>query len=455
MRPCLIWMALASLAGGGSLMAAAVAAPDALIEALPERALPELDAFLKRSLREAPTMLMRRWETEQAEAHAMAARAPMLPSARAYVSTGIIMEQRTDGGVDSDRTLAAVLYNAGISQPIFHWGALTKNYEVAKLSHAISARNIEETRRLLAVDLRSRYFTLVNVNASIESTRRRLEDLRRQLEHARKQVADGFAASAETSTIDVQITATEMSLQQLERSWDVYRRDLSRISGVPIDQLPSVVDELPKPGELATVVKNLAGTGDPALPSVRLQNAEDAIRAERLRYEIESTRLRPKLGLDFSVSQDNKNPDNNALGPKALITTWSAYATVNWQLFDGFSTKAAKRASLARLRVYEKDRDLAIQQEADERRSEVTHLQVVWRQLEQAEIGISGARGSIEAIEKDVKAGWLPAQQLEVARQAERAALEAVNGARANFYLAVATYLSNRGLDPAVREFGQ
>ncbi len=434
-------------------MADTVAA--SLAEALPERALPEFDAFLKRSLREAPTMLMRRWETEQAEAHAMAARAPMLPSARAYVSTGMIFEQRTDGGTDSDRTLAAVLYNAGISQPVFHWGALAKNYEVAKLSHAISARNIEETRRLLAVDLRSRYFSLVTVTGSLESTRKQLEDLRRQLEHAKQQVTDGFAASATSSTIDVQITATEMSLQQLERSRDIYRRDLSRISGVPIDQLPAVVAELPKPAELGAVVKGLSDGGDAALPSARLQNAEDTVRAERLRYEIESTRLRPKLGVDFSVSQDNKNPDNNALGPKALITTWSAYATVNWQLFDGFSTKAAKRASLARLRVYEKDRDLVVHQEADERRSEVSHLQIVWRQLEQAEIGISGARSSIATIEKDVNAGWLPAQQLEIARQAERAALEAVNGARANFYLAVATYLSNRGLDPAVHEQGR
>jgi hypothetical protein len=124
--------------------------------------------------------------------------------------------------------------------------------------------------------------------------------------------------------------------------------------------------------------------------------------------------------------------------------------TVNWQLFDGFSSQAAKRASLARKRVYEEDRDTLAAQEADERRADVSRLQLSWRQLQQAELTLSGYRGSVAAIEKDVAAGWTPESEAEIAREAADAALQAINVARADFYTMLATYFSTRGLDPAL-----
>ena len=450
-----VWILILMVAGLGGAGRAQTAeggkSPQELLrEALPERQLPEFEAFLKKALEEAPTILMRRWEAEQAVQNARAARAPMLPSATAYVSGGAIFEQRDDGGVKSDRTLAAVLYNAGISQPVFHWGALAKNYDVAKLSRAIAERNADETRRLLAVDLRRRYLELVTVNGSLELARKNLAELNRQLEFAKAQVEAGFAASADSGTITAQITALEISLQGIENDRDMRLYDLSRLTGVPVEQLPLVVQELPKPAELDAAIKALSAR-DPAIPSARILNAEDTVEAEKLRYEIEKTRLRPKLGVNFSVSQDNRNPDNNALGPKALITTWNAFATVNWQIFDGFAASAAKRASLARLRVYEQDRELAVRQESDTRRADTNTVQLYWRHLQQAEIGLSSARGSVSVVEKDVAAGWIPASEADLARQAADVALQAANVARANFYNAVTAYFSNRGLDPVLQ----
>jgi outer membrane protein TolC len=183
---------------------------------------------------------------------------------------------------------------------------------------------------------------------------------------------------------------------------------------------------------------------------VRLQNAEDNVRMESLRYQVEKTRLRPKFGVSLSVSQDNRNPDNNALGPKALITSYNALATVNWQLFDGLAARAAQRASLARLRSYEQDLDSAARLEADERRADVARLKLSWRDLQQAEVSLSSTRSAVAAVEKDVSAGWVPASEAELARQLADSALQAANISRADFYTTLATYFSNRGLDPAV-----
>lgn len=455
LRPYFLWLVAVQLAGIGLAMAAETVSPPGevsipLLQALPERSLPGLDALLKQGLNEAPTILIRRWESDQALENTRIARAPMLPNATASVSGGMILEQRDDGGVKSDRSLAAVLYNVGVTQPLFHWGALSKNYEVSKLARAISSRNVAETRRLLAVDLRRRYFDFVIATGALELARKNLTELERQLAFAKKQVADGFAASTASGLVDGQITAAKISIQRLENDRDMLARNLARMAGVPVEKLPATVAELPKPAEIDAVVKALSGDAG-GVPTVRLQNAEDTVRMESLRYQIEKVRLRPKLGLNASVGQDNRNPDNNALGPKSLITSWSAFATVNWQLFDGLSAQAAQRASRARLRAYEEDRDLLVRQESDERRGDVARLQLSWRNLQQAEIGLSAGRGAAAAIEKDVAAGWVPSSEVDLARQAADTALQAANVARADFYTALATYFSNRGLDPATQ----
>ena len=461
LRPYFFWLLLAGLAGqiAGSIRAvaqepaSAVAASeqvDPLLAVLPERQLPQLDGLLKEALDEAPTVLIRRWEADQAVENARMARAPMLPNATASVSSGMILEQRDDSGVKRDRTLAAVLYNVGVYQPVFHWGALSKSYEVSKLARAISTRNVEETRRLLAVDLRRRYFDFVIATGSVELARKNLAELDRQLAFAKKQVEDGFAASTASGLIEAQITAAKISLQQLENNCDIFARNLARLAGVPLEKLPAPVVELPKPAGIDAVVKALSGDAG-GLPTVRLQNAEDSVRMERLRYGIERVRLRPKLGVNLYVTQENRNENNDQLGPKSLITSWNAFATVNWQLFDGFSAKASQRASLARLRAYEEDRDQVARLEADERRADVARVQLSWRQLEQAELSHSGAAGAVAALEKDVAAGWIPASEVELARQSAGSALQSVNAARADFYTTLATYFSNRGRDPAIQ----
>ena len=456
LRPYFFWWVAVQVVGSTMVMAqepvlAREGEPsDPLLAALPERQLPQLDGLPKHALDEAPTVLIRRWEADQAVENARMARAPMLPRASAAVSGGMILEQRDDNGVERDRTLAAVLYNVSVYQPIFRWGEYSKNYQVSKLARAISVRNVDETRRLLAVDLRRRYFDLVLATGSVELARKNLAELDRQLAFAKKQVEDGFAASTASGLIDAQITAAKISLQRLENDRDVLARNLSRLSGVTAEKLPAVVVELPKPTGIDAVVKALSADSG-AVMSVRLQNAEDSVRMENLRYQIEKTRLKPKLGMNLYVTQENRNENNDQLGPRSLITSWNAFATVDWLLFDGFSAKASQRASLARLRAYEEDRDQVARLEADERRADVARVQLSWRQLEQAELAHSGAAGAVTALEKDVAAGWIPESEVELARQSADSALQSVNAARADFYTTLATYFSNRGRDPAAR----
>ncbi len=445
---------------GGTLVRAAdkpAGAVDAkmgepLLVALPERSLPELDALLRVGLENGPTILIRRWEAEQSAQNARVYRAPMLPQVYGSLQGGVIHEQRKNEGAADvpDRTVEAALYNFGISQNLFHWGALAKNYEVGKLYSAISSRNLEETRRLLAVDLRRRYFNLVIATGALELAKKSLADSERELEFAKKQVADGFAASGDSGTVEYAITNARIDIQRLTGDRDTLARDFARLAGVPIEKLPSPVVELPAPPDIDGIIKGLT-TEAPFVRAVQLQNLDDYVRAEQLNYEIQKVRLRPKFGLNLSVNQDNRNPDNNDLGPKALITSWNAFATVNWTLFDGFSAQASKKAALARKRMYEADRDQAERVDADSRKADVTKLQLLWRQLQESEKTLSSARGSVAVAEKDFAAGWTPRSTIDDARRTADSALQSTNVMRAEFYTALASYFSNRGIDPALR----
>jgi outer membrane protein TolC len=357
----LILTLAALLAAAGRL---AAGDPVSLTDALPEKLVPDLREVLEQGLEKGPSILMRRMEAEQSFQNARGARSSMLPQAYASVSGGVILEQRTNEGkapVD-DRLLEAVLYNVGINQPLFHWGALSKSYSVAKLHTAISARNLDETRRLLAIDLRRRYFDLVVAKGALLLEQKNIASLESELALAKKRVEQGIAASSESGVFEGKLIPARINLDRLKNDYDLLLRNFSRLSGLPLGKIPQPVAELPEVPKIEALIKGLTDAG--GLPSTRLQNSEDIARIDRLNYEINKTRLKPKLGLSLSVNQDNRNPDNDALGPKALITSWNAFATVNWTIFDGFGAQAAQRSSLAKLRASEIDRDLARQQDA-------------------------------------------------------------------------------------------
>lgn len=433
--------------------AQSLAAPEELVKALPERSLPDLHAILKESLERNPSVLIRRWEAEQSRQNALAGRAPMLPSVYGSVNGGMIYEQRVTEGAtadEPDRLIAAALYNFGVNQPLFHWGALSKGYEVGKLYQAISARNVDETRRLLAIDLRRRYFDLVLAHGAVRLEEKNIAGLEAELELAKKRVVDGFAASTESGLVEGKLVTARISLQRLTNDYDLLRRNFARLTGLPLVRLPEPVAELPAAPEIDKVIKELSANAG-GTPSTRLLNSQDLVKAERLNYEIHKTRLKPKLGLSLSVGQDNRNADNDQLKQKVLITSWNAFATVNWNLFDGFSASAAQRAALARMRAEETNRSQIEQQDADERRADVAKLQYAWRLLQEAEKVLSGARGAVAAMEKDVAAGWAPRSTVDEAKRSLDLTIQSTNASRAEFYTVLATYFSNRGIDPALR----
>ncbi len=440
--PAMIW-AVAALAqpapDGGAI--------PRLQDALPERSLPGLDTLLRKALVNAPEVLMREWALAEAGANTLVARAPMLPRVEAWANAGVTYEQRMET-VDSNRTLEAVLYNVGFYQPVFHWGALAKNYQIGKLRQAVAARNIAETRRLLALDIRRRYFDLMLARNSLKIARQGLARAEEEYRQMEQLIAAGMQAAGAIDGPRRNLDILRPELRRQEVECGMLRASLLRLAGVTEADLDTIPEELPPFAPLDAALDALVNSQAPAA-SNNLADLRDQIEVERLNYEVQKTRLYPKFGLNLSVTQENRAPDNNVLGPKSLITSWNAFGTVNWRIFDSQETKGLRLASLNRLRALETRRAQAEKQEGSEREAEALRLQLQWERLKNAEMDLARARGGLELTEHDFASGWTPSRVVEDARAQLANVLQQTNAERAAFASALAACLSNRGSDPA------
>lgn len=437
------------------LISAVLKADDAaarLQAELPEKKFPALEEILQKALVNGPSIIMSEWEAAVAlERTRMLGRAPTLPSLNANVNAGATREDRsgTSAGSGYSREYTAVLYSVSFYQPVYHWGALGKGYQIWQLRQAASERNIKETRRVLAIDVRRRYFDIILAANGVKIARENMKRLEADKKNTEQLIADGALAPGVIDGSNQAIDNARPGLEQAENQYAALRQSLARLAGVPESVLDGFPEEIPGAQNITDALNSIAGSTT-AHTSALLNNLYDEIAVTKLDYQINRVRQLPKFGLSASVVQSPDTGYNPSATGRALITSWNASLSMQWNLFDGLATQAAKRASLNQLRKLETQRAQAEQQESAERREEVAKLRVQWERLQNAERDLSRTRGGYELTEQDFAAGTVSSRNVEDARVAYKNALQGIYATRADFYISLATCLSNRGQDPLV-----
>ncbi|MFT3869481.1 MAG: TolC family protein [Nibricoccus sp.] len=470
------WACPASAQPAEAKPLAPAADPDEVLRAaLPENALPDLKAALERGMSQSSQVIGRLLDLDQARASEKQARSPMLPYASASVGLGVARnrydydaypiknsngeQQYDENGLPkmqpADSSTAVVQdlsYNAGMSQPVYHWGALKKNYQSAQLQKAIATRNVEEIRRTLANEIRRAYFNLIAASNALEVEKTTLAKFEEERDFFQKQSKDGFvtasiASSAETRVEDYKLTM-QRSRNAFEAQWNAFC-DLTGLErGAPIPVFPKEIPAVS--AEVKPILPKLAPDPGPYTP-INLQNAEDNVRVEKLNYEIAATRLRPKLNMGLNANRGYHSPDTAVgFGGPYMLTSVGVSANVSWAIFDGFSTSAAKQTYKIRQRQQERTRDQAKKDYDETLKTNLTNLRLNLKPLETADLGLTSARDSVTTAQKDYELGVVQKQTVDTYQTYVDSALAAANNARADYYIQIATYLSLRGKDPAV-----
>src|SRR5204863_7022941 len=98
---------------------------------LTEKIFPELQPILANALQQSPRMLERNLELDAASGDLLQARAGLYPAVSAYFQDSRTRDQREDvpGTLKTDK----LYYNLSVSQPLYHWGAISNRAKIGEI----------------------------------------------------------------------------------------------------------------------------------------------------------------------------------------------------------------------------------------------------------------------------------------------------------------------------------
>ena len=328
--------------------------------AVPEDYLPGLKPLLESALRQSPRMIARNAEEVIAEADRIAARAGQLPTIGGYASYHPYARERRwdpNGLTSNVGNNEKIAYNFSLSQPVFHWGALRDTTRMAELRLKIAEGNTAEAYRILLDHVRNHYLQLVVLKASVARARFNQQIADDALAIARSKRQQNVISEADLFTPTVTAEQARLRVDQTEFNYEISKTSLAKLCGVEVVSDAAVADAIPAvtpdSASVERLVDEFLGRGEP--DTFYLQNLRRGIEIEKLTHDIHNTRLKPKISASVGVSQDEQTFSYaSASTNKYKIQTTYAGVMVNWTIFDSFSTRSAKIASLARRRELER-----------------------------------------------------------------------------------------------------
>lgn len=425
---------------------------------MPEQLFPQLDAILKEAVLQSPRMLSQALALEIAEHNAVAARAGMLPNVSAYGSFVKAKDRNeflypTPGSSTSNSyALTKTPFGVSLSQPLYHWGALKNSARIGEIQQLISRGQYRDAYRGLAQALRAEYLRLVILKASALRSRYYLEVTSASAKQAEDRLAKKVISEAEIFSVRINLERAQLGAERAEFELQNAVRAFARLAGLgpafTVDRVPdSIPQATPVPDELNTLLAAFLSQKDPV--STEADTLRKQIEVENLNYSIARTRLWPKLGLSAGLSQTE---DDNYFGGGAKYKVTSTYVglNVNWNIFDGFSTQAATRASLARRRIYENDYRQLTERLAQDAQMQVKNAEFSARGMSINDRLLHSGEGNLQAKQDDFGRGVTSEAAVNEAKLGLYDAQINAYTSRREYLMSVGDFLGTVVEDPAL-----
>lgn len=330
---------------------------------LPEQLFPQLDGILKQAVQQSPRMLSRSLELEVAENNRVAAKAGLLPQIGASYSyynsrdKQALAYENPNNDTSDVYTVTKTPYSASVSQAIYHWGALKNSAKIGEIQKNLAQGQYREAYRLLAQSLRSEYLRLVLLKISAARAAYNNETTAKQLKQEEERLVKKVISEAEIFSVRINAERAQIAAERASFDLENARKSFARMAGLGTaftnDDIPDQIPETKvSPAELDHRLAGFLAQKDPV--SMEAFSMRQQLEVENLQYEINRTRLWPKLNAVVGLSQDEQ--DNYfGQGTKYNVTSLYAGISLNWNIFDGFAASAATKSSLARKRILEND----------------------------------------------------------------------------------------------------
>lgn len=430
--------------GSGVLAAASV---DTL--ALPERAMPGLNPILSGAVQQSPRMLNRALELEIAENGRIEARAGLLPN----VGGSYRLLESRDDRADQTETLRVqkTYYDFSVNQPLFFWGERKNSARAGAIAKQMAEGNYREAYRQLAQQLRSNFGSLVVQKVLLTRARRYMAYAQQQLTIAEARLAKKEISDLDAFPVRLAAERGQIALEQSEFEFDNAKQSFARLAGIGSIDDSQIPDEIPAIQYSAEVFDQLLAGFLSAKESSNpdVVNQRRQVEINELSYLNQKTRLRPKFAAVVGANQDEQAYSING-SQKYRVNSLYAGVQVNWTVFDGFASGAAKRSALARRRQAENDLSEIVDRVQRQAQSQVRYINFAARSMAISDRGLDSGRGALRAKQDEFKRGIASESDVSQAELSLLDARVAAYNARLDLMLKIGEFLGTLNQDPVV-----
>lgn len=433
------------LAAGLRLPAAA--APGGLV--VPEELFPELQTILRDAVKQSPAMISRSLDIELAEANRVQAAAVLKPRVEAF---GQFNEQsETREGTKGTNVTQKTYYRVEANQVLYQWGAAQAQARLGELGVKIAQGQIDNAYRLLAQDLRARYLSLIIQKNGLSRARLNLAAAERQVGLAEEALKAGAITPGDLGGAKYGVDQARFALDHSEHDYTQARRTFARMAGLkefPDERVPAEFPEVKTAPEAAnSLLQSFLAQSEPS-PYV-LKSIRDQLQQEKLNLTIADARLKPKLNLVAGLSQDEVSYTAD-VGAKYGVQATYVGVQVQWAIFDGFATRGARAAVLARKRQLEQSYRATSEELAEQARDKAAQLGFSARTLAFAEGGLAGAISYLEFRRKELAIGQASRDDIVARENAVFDSRLTAYNARIDYLMRVVDFLGLVAEDPAL-----
>ncbi|MDI1318774.1 MAG: TolC family protein, partial [bacterium] len=384
---------------------------------LPEKIFPQLDGILKKAVQQSPRMLNRALDLEIAENNRIQARANLLPSLGGYANYFEARDTRAD---QSGRlNVTKISYNFSLNQPLFYWGERRNNARAGEIQADIVKGQYRDGYRALAQTLRSDYLRLIVLKLASKRGVYYVQFTKNQLAQEEERLTKKVISEYQISAVRLAAEQAQLISDRAQFDFEMARQSFARLSGTPMlgdDEIPDDVPVLTYgPAPFDRLLADFLGQKDP--PTIEAYTFRQQWESEKLNYSNQKKRLLPKFNFVLGVSQDDQSYTIN-VAQRYRVNSRFTGVTANWTIFDGFTSQAAVRNSLARLRQMDNDyRDLTARL-AQQAQTAVRQLNFSARGMSIADRSVVACQGSLKTRQDDFTRGVTSESDVNAARLA-------------------------------------
>jgi outer membrane protein TolC len=420
---------------------------------LVEDLFPQLKPILEKALTQSTQMLQRNIDIAQSEVNKLMSDSALLPSVGSSVSYAT-STAAVSTNTDISSRASGLYYSVSIGQPVFYWGTIRAQSQIAKIGIEIAEKNFAEAYRLLAVNIRAQYTGLITRKVNLRNSEFGLKLSQSNLAIEEERLRNGRISPGAIILPQLSVEEARLGRDRAAAGLEQGIRAFCQLTGLEKLEVTAIPDELSLGGlyysaDFARPLLARFLNAD-AANTLQAQIYRDYIQQANLSYKIARFRLYPKIGMSAGYSLSNSTSASQGFVSQAGVTSQAINVTASWTIFDGFATKGSKRSALLTKRTYEQQLESYLRTTADQITDLEHQLEFAARAMKLSDTRRDIQANAVRLVEQDRLHGVGTQITVDSTRAASYQTDLNAYMVRAEFLSRWAEFLSALNLDPAL-----